>query len=442
MSYDTDGFFGSGGALQGERPRNRVAVSGSGGPRCQACDRGGSRIRRRPGYGTGKAGGGQMRSSILITYNNEDAIEEATLLCEAAGYRVDHVIRQDRLLRPKYGVSEEIIDRLEDVARRIRPDVIVYDELLRPSQNYNLASKLHRNVLDRESLILEIFEGRASSAESKLQVKLAQMRYEMGRAKEKVRLAKMGEQPGFMGIGKFEVDSYHDDIRHRMQTVRKKLEKAGKQRELHRRGRKRQGLRTVSLAGYTSAGKTTLFNALTGEQKEEDDKLFTTLSTTVRRMEAAGEAILVSDTVGFISKLPAYMIDAFKSTLEELLYSDVVVLVVDVSDAPTHLRKKFRSCKRTIDELGVDRDRLVLALNKSDLTTEQDIGDKMEELGLGDTWGCVVVSARTGDNLDGLRRLIRDVIGGREAGREQQQGQEQHGHRPPETGWGGEAGGD
>ena len=106
-----------------------------------------------------------------------------------------------------------------------------------------------------------------SSTESKMQVKLAQLRYEMSRAREKVRLSKMGEQPGFMGIGKFEVDVYYNDIKHRMVSIKSKLQKAGKQRELHRQSRKRIGFRTISLAGYTSAGKTTLFNSITGEKE-------------------------------------------------------------------------------------------------------------------------------------------------------------------------------
>ena len=358
-----------------------------------------------------------MRSSILITYDSEDAVSEATALCGAAGYRVDHVMRQDYLMRPRYGVSEEIVGRLEGVARSVGPDVIVYDEILRPSQNYNLASKLRMNILDRESLILEIFEGRASSAESRLQVKLAQMRYEMGRAKEKVRLARMGEQPGFMGIGKFEVDAYHDDIRHRMQAVKRRLEKAGKQRELHREGRRRQGFRTVSMAGYTSAGKTTLFNALTGGRGEEGAEPFTTLSTTVRRSEIGGEAVLVSDTVGFISKLPAYMIDAFRSTLEEMLHADAVVVVVDVSDSAAHLRRKFQSCRKTISDLGIDRGRVVFALNKTDLAGgAEEVRGKADGLGLGGERKCVAVSAGTGENLGGLKALIGDVIRSQDPG--------------------------
>ena len=350
-----------------------------------------------------------MKSSILITYNNEDAINEATSLCDAAGYRVDHIIKQDYLQRPKYGISTEIIDRLEEVAKKINPDVIIYDEILKPSQNYNLASKLHRNILDRESLILEIFESRASSAESKLQVKLAQMRYEMARAKEKVRLAKMGEQPGFMGIGKFEVDVYHDDIRNRMQIVKKKLEKAGKQRQLHRESRKKQGFKIISLAGYTSAGKTTLFNKLTGEEKEQSKELFTTLSTTIRRLEVEDDVFLVSDTVGFISKLPAYLIDAFKSTLEELLYSDVVMAVIDINDSLTHLQKKFKSCNKTLGDLGVKQDKMVFVLNKMDLTTEHDIEEKIKYLGLDETKKCISISAQTGANVESLKILLRDV---------------------------------
>jgi len=174
-----------------------------------------------------------MDTAILITYDKEDAINEAKGLCDAAGYQVIHTITQNYLQKPKYGISGGVLEQLEEISGKLRPDVIIFDEILKPSQNYNLATVLHREVLDREALILEIFESRASSAESKLQVKLAQLRYEMARAKEKVRLANLGEQPGFMGIGKFEVDVYYNDIKHRMKTIRSKLEKAGKQRELH-----------------------------------------------------------------------------------------------------------------------------------------------------------------------------------------------------------------
>ena len=351
-----------------------------------------------------------MKTAILITYDKEDAVNEATALCDSAGYKVPKIIKQKFLKRPKYGISEEILKRLEDDAKKIRPDVIVYDEILKPSQNYNLASKLHRNILDREALILEIFESRVSNSESKLQVKLAQMRYEMSRAREKVRLAKMGEQPGFFGIGKFEVDVYYNDIKHRMETVKSKLKKAGKQRELHRQSRKRLGFKTISLAGYTSAGKTTLFNKLTGEQRQKGDELFTTLSTTVRRLTIKQKAFLISDTVGFISKLPAYMIEAFKSTLEELLYSDLVVVVIDVSDSLFDLKKKFESCKKTLNEIGVEQDRIIYALNKAELLDQNEILEKVEYLGLEENKKWIQVSAKTGQNTKEFKELIKNVI--------------------------------
>ena len=351
-----------------------------------------------------------MKTAILITYDKEDAVSEATALCDSAGYKVSQIIRQKFLKRPKYGISEGIMERLEDDAKKIRPDVIVYDEILKPSQNYNLASKLHRNILDREALILEIFQSRASSSESKLQVKLAQLRYEMSRAKEKVRLAKMGEQPGFLGIGKFEVDVYYNDIKHRMETVKSKLKKSGRQRELHRQSRKRLGFKIISLAGYTSAGKTTLFNKLTGEQREKSDELFTTLTTTVRRLTIKQKAFLISDTVGFISKLPSYMIEAFKSTLEELLYSDLVVVVIDVSDSLFDLKKKFKSCKKALNEIGVEQDRIVYALNKADLHNKNEILEKVEYLELTENKKWIPVSAKTGQNTKEFKELIKNVI--------------------------------
>ena len=351
-----------------------------------------------------------MNSAILITYDSKDAIDEAKGLCEAAGYQVVHTIKQKFLRKPKYGISSGILETLEELSEKLRPDVIVFDEILKPSQNYNLASILHKEILDRETLILEIFESRASSAESKLQVKLAQLRYEMARAKEKVRLSRMGEQPGFMGIGKFEVDVYYNDVKHRMQTVRAKLEKAGKQRELHRQGRKRMGFKIISLAGYTSAGKTTLFNKMTGETMVQSKELFTTLSTTTRKLKINQEQFLISDTVGFISKLPAYMIDAFKSTLEELRHTDVIIVVIDISDSLFDLKKKFTSCMRTLSELEVEKDRMIYALNKSDLLKDSDVEQKINILNLTENKKWVLVSAKTGKNIKQLKKLIKDII--------------------------------
>ncbi len=351
-----------------------------------------------------------MKSAILITYDNEDSVNEALALCDAASYKISHIIKQEYLQKPRYGISDKKVDELEELIAKYRPEAIIYDEILKPSQNYNLASKLKILILDRETLILEIFEGRAVSSESKLQIKLAQLRYEMSRAKEKVRLAKMGEQPGFLGIGKFEVDVYYNDIKHRMVSVKSKLKKAGKQRELHRQARKRMGFKTISLAGYTSAGKTTLFNLLTGEKQQKGKELFTTLTTTTRKLTIDKKDVLISDTVGFISKLPAYMIEAFKSTLEELLYTDVVLVVIDSSDAQSDLKKKFHSCTKTLYELGVERDKMIFVLNKSDLINPEAIIEKTKYLKLDESKKWINVSSKTGENILQLKDLISKML--------------------------------
>ena len=348
-----------------------------------------------------------MKSCILITYYDDDAISEAEGLCEAAGCKILHLMKQEFLSSPKFGLSGGKIDDLKNLVTKMRPDVIVFDEVMKPSQNYNLAAELKIQVLDRESLILEIFESRSTSTESKMQVKLAQLRYEMSRAREKVRLSKMGEQPGFMGIGKFEVDVYYNDIKHRMVSIKSKLQKAGKQRELHRQSRKRIGFRTISLAGYTSAGKTTLFNSITGEKKEEDSKLFTTLTTTVRKFKLDREWVLISDTVGFISKLPAYLIEAFKSTLEELTFTDIVIVVIDANEKNNELKKKFSSCYKTLMELGVKRQNLLFAFNKTESMNDEEILEKVKQLDLLENKNWIAISAKSGKNIEKLKMLIK-----------------------------------
>lgn len=387
-----------------------------------------------------------MKTAVLITRNMEDAVGEALGLCDAAGYGPVRVMRQRYLGHPRYGIGRGALEKLQEIVEETNPDVVIYDEILKPSQNYNLASAVRREILDRETLILEIFERRASSAESRLQVRLAQLRYEMARAKERVRLASMGEQPGFMGIGKFGVDVYYNDIRNRMNSTRAKLEKSGRQRELHRSARRRAGFKTVSLAGYTSAGKTTLFNAMTGESNEKGDELFTTLSTTTRRAQVGGRAaepVLVSDTVGFISKLPAYMIEAFRSTLEELGHADVIVLVVDFADPVPAARKKIASCHAALGELGVREERVIYALNKADMVAQgaDAVERRAERLGIagaddGDdgTGRWVAVSAKTGANIDGLKDMIAEMAFGPAAGGAWRPGRrDKKGSRVPES---------
>tara|TARA_Y100001956_G_scaffold24088_1_gene23847 strand:- start:359 stop:1429 length:1071 start_codon:yes stop_codon:yes gene_type:complete len=354
-----------------------------------------------------------LKSCILITYLNENISSEAKSLCEAAQYNVLYTIKVDDLQKRKYGITESKVEELEEKLEKLKPDVIVFDELLKPNQNYSLAAKLKIEIVDRESLILEIFESRASSAESKLQVKLAQLRYERARAKERVRLAKGGEQPGFMGIGKFEIDAYYDDIKNRGTVIKSKLEKAGKQRALHRQGRDRLGFKTISLAGYTSAGKTTLFNNLTGETKEKSAELFTTLTTTTRRLKLGREISLITDTVGFISKLPAYLIEAFKSTLEELIFTDVILVVIDSLDDDELMKKKFSTCYKTLVELGVERKNMIFLFNKSESLDDKKLLHIMNNLKIDEVESCLDVSALTGKNLKELKEKLQERFYGK-----------------------------
>jgi GTP-binding protein HflX len=352
----------------------------------------------------------QERRAILITYPVEQSIEEAVALADAAGYKVERVVTQKNLTRSRYGLGRGKAEEVKVMADELKPDNILFDEVLKPTQAYNLASVVKVEVIDRERLILEIFERRASTTESKTQIKLAQLRYDMTRARESVRLSRAGEQPGFYGIGKYEADAYQLDIKRRMSVLKKKLEKEVTKRQLHRSQRAKEGLMSISLAGYTSAGKTTLFNALTGEGKTIAASVFTTLSTATRALDLQGDKVLLSDTVGFISKLPAYMIDAFKSTLEELSYADLVLLVIDISEPVHEVGYKLASSLQVIREFQVPETRIVYVLNKADRTGVEDAFEKAGQLGILASRRAIPVSAKTGFNLDQLKDLVRSLM--------------------------------
>jgi GTPase len=356
------------------------------------------------------AASGSHRRAILITYPYEETISEAVSLADAAGYRIEKIVTQKHITKSRYGVGRGKAEEVKSIAEELKPEVIVFDEVLKPSQTYNLASVCKKEVIDRERLILEIFERRASTTESKTQIKLAQLRYDMTRAREAVRLAKAGEQPGFYGLGKYEADAYLLDIKNRAQALKKKLEKEVKKRQLYRNQRAKAGMISISLAGYTSAGKTTLFNVLTGETKSTASSVFTTLSTFTRAIDLDGEKVLLLDTVGFISKLPAYLIDAFKSTLEELSYASLVFLIIDISEPILEIRRKLASSLEVIREFEVPETRILYVLNKADKTTEEDAFEKAGQLGLLASRRVLPVSARTGHNIDQLKSLARSLL--------------------------------
>ncbi|HZI72194.1 MAG TPA: GTPase HflX [Nitrososphaeraceae archaeon] len=347
----------------------------------------------------------------MITYPFEEAIKEATSLADTVGYSVERIVKQRHITQSRYGIGRGKAEEVKELVKQLEPEVIIFDEVLKPTQQYNLASLCQVEIIDRERLILEIFERRASTAESRIQIKLAQLRYDMVRAREKVRLAKIGEQPGFFGMGKYDADIYYLDINKRAAVLKKKLEREEKRRDLHRVQRSKAGLSIISIAGYTSAGKTTLFNTLTGESKNEGQGLFTTLSTFTRAMKLNTRKVLVSDTVGFISKLPAYMIDAFKSTLHELTHSDLILLVVDISQSIEEIGRKLDSSIHIMNELGVPMTKVLYLLNKVDLISTDDAFDKSAYLGILDSKKHILpVSAKTRFNITQLKNLISLLV--------------------------------
>lgn len=344
-----------------------------------------------------------MTRVILIHFPDRYESEELNALAEASGYEVVGSLTQSYLSRAKYGVGEGKAEQAAELVRETKAEKIIFDSQLSASQSYNLAKLCKVEVEDREKLILEIFARRASTAEAKLQVQLAELAYELPRARDKVRMAKAGEQPGFFGLGKYEVDVYVRMMKKRMATLRKKVREVGDRRAIFRHRREKTGFPTVAITGYTGAGKTTLFNRLTGEEKQVDAGVFTTLSPTTRGVDVGRRRILVSDTVGFISRLPHFLIEAFKSTLEEVSQATVILLLVDARLSPASMALNYESCLETLSDLDVPDSRVLTVMNKSDLVTPEELRDTMEEAGIG---AATFVSAKTGQGIDGLLREL------------------------------------
>jgi len=336
-------------------------------------------------------------------------LDELKSLAESAGYTVVGKVEQVRSPDPRYQLGYGKIKEIAELVKATGAQKIIFDNLLRPVQAYNIAKETGVEAIDRFQLILEIFARRASTTEAKLQIQLARLKYELTRAKEKVRLAKMGEQPGFMGLGAYEVDVYYETVKRQIQTITEKLRKIRRKRLLHRERRAELGFPSISLAGYTNAGKSSLFTALTEEEVLVDNALFTTLSTTTRLVKFSRKKFLLTDTVGFIDRLPITLIEAFRSTLEETIYSDLILLVVDVSEPPATIEKKLRVCLETIDRIGASGVPIITALNKIDLISQEELQRKMEMF-KDRAPRPVPVSALYGFNLDLLKEEITKTL--------------------------------
>jgi GTP-binding protein HflX len=357
------------------------------------------------------------RKVVLVTYPDDFTKEEAQSLVNSADRKILGVFTQKYLNRSQYGMGRGKAEEISEFVKESGAEQVIVDEHLTSRQIYNLEKLVGVQVIDRERLILDIFRSRASTTEAKLQIDLAEIKYEIPRVREGAKLTTGSERPGKGGSGEYVVDVRFRELKRRMSFIKEKLEDARKKRELYHHQREKDNLPVVSLVGYTSSGKTTLFNLLTEEHKITSSDLFTTLSTTTRALRLGGipsvngtpaiattNNILLTDTVGFISRLPTYMIDAFKSTLEESLTATVVLLLIDASEDIESIRIKYITCMRILEELKVNKSKILLVFTKYDkVGSEEIISQIADSLGVQEP---IAISATTGYGIHKMKSLI------------------------------------
>jgi len=348
------------------------------------------------------------KNVIFVSYPDDFRLQEGRSLIESfSNYRVTKIFTQKYLDHSTYGLGPGKVKEIKQFLIGSRQgEVIVVDEHLGPRQTFNLEQATGLKVVDRERLILDIFYSRATTSESKLQIQLAEVKYELPRVREGANLSTGRERPGKGGGGEYIVDVKLRDLKRRMGFIMAKLSEARSKRLLYQKQRANNEIPIVALVGYTSSGKTTLFNLLTHENKQISDSLFTTLSTTTRSFYINNQKLLLTDTVGFISRLPTYMVEAFKSTLEESLNANMILLLIDVSQSLDEIRVKYSSCWQVLDELKVDRGKVFVIFTKHDK-----ISAKTGEIAAGlAVPGIRTISAKTGYGVRMLKKLIQDRI--------------------------------
>lgn len=344
------------------------------------------------------------KAVILVTYPDAFAVEEAKSLVDSSDRSIIEMFSQKYLNHSQYGIGSGKAEEIKEFVRESKAEQIVVDEHLTSRQIYNLEKLTGVQVIDRERLILDIFYARATTTEAKLQIEMAEIQYEMPRVRENAKLASRGERAGKGGMGEYVVDVKFRDLKRRLSFIKEKLNDAHRKRELYHQQRIKTGMPVVSLVGYTSSGKTTLFNSLTGEDKQISNKLFTTLSTTTRLLKIHDRETLLTDTVGFISRLPTYMVDAFKSTLEESLAADLILLLIDASEDLEDIRIKHAACRQVLGELKVDKSKVLMVFTKCDQpNSEETIKKISEDLGLSNP---MLISTKTGYGITKLKTLI------------------------------------
>jgi len=354
---------------------------------------------------------GVARRGASDSWPVEESLAELALLAQTAGVEVVGEFTQ-ALDRPHvaYFIRSGKVEEIKEAKAGLAFDVVIFDDDLSPGQQRNLERELGTRVLDRRALILDIFAQHARTREGAMQVELAQYEYLMPRlTRAWTHLSRQTRGGvGLRGPGETQLEIDRRQMRERVTQLRRELESVRRHRALYRRRRQRAGIPIVAIVGYTNAGKSTLLNALSGAHVVAADQLFATLDPTTRkvRLPDGGEA-LFTDTVGFVQKLPADLVAAFRATLEEINDADLIVHVVDITHS--NVERQVAVVDATLKSLGAGDTPIIVALNKVDLLPEP----TAVQASLGEQERVVAVSALAGMGLDKLLRTIADVFGER-----------------------------
>ena len=344
----------------------------------------------------------------VATRDNEDvqdSLDELEELVETAGAQtVGRVVQSREGIHPGYYVGTGKLEEIQMAVRALDATGIVCDDELSPSQMNNLERELECKVMDRTVVILDIFASRAKTSEGKIQVELAQLRYRAARLSGLgTSLSRLGGGIGTRGPGEKKLEVDRRLIKTRISQLKRELEQVKRHRELLREGRKKDNLLTGAIVGYTNAGKSTLLNTLTDAGVLEEDKLFATLDPTTRVLELPGKQnIYLTDTVGFIRKLPHHLIEAFKSTLEEAKYADVIIHVVDASNP--QMDEQMFVVYETLKELGVKDKKVVTLFNKQDKISKEEIFRDFQADYV------LKISARTREGLEEFKAVMEKIL--------------------------------
>ena len=336
--------------------------------------------------------------------NAEESLDELEELVQSAGgCTVGRIIQNREAVHPGTYVGKGKIEEIRALLLMTDANGVVCDDELSPAQMNNLERELECKVMDRTLLILDIFAGRATTSEGKIQVELAQLRYRAARLVGlRESLSRLGGGIGTRGPGEKKLETDRRLIRTRISALKADLVQVERHREVLRSGRNRNQLKTAAIVGYTNAGKSTLLNTLTGAEVLSEDKLFATLDPTTRMLELEDhQQLFLTDTVGFIRKLPHHLVEAFKSTLEEACYADYILHVVDASNPQAEMQ--MHVVYDTLRELGADKKPVITLFNKQDDPEAADLRDLRADHTLR-------ISAKTGAGLPELKALLARLL--------------------------------